>query len=648
MDGETDGVGLLLGNQRKGIVAIAIPLAVALLFQNLNNIVDSLWVSDLGGSAMAALGIVYPLYCVQLAIGNGLGIGVSAAIARHIGMKDRKGAEKAAAQGLVVSVQVSLIFTPLLVIVAPYLFPLMGAEEIADECMGYAFPLFVSTFPIVLSGIMAGMLRGEGAAKRSMIMQAAGAVVNIVLDPIMIFWMDMGVAGAAWATVISFGFSCVLAIVWYIRGRGLFVRIRKEYLIPDAVVRKDIFSVGLPEALELSVMNVFNIALNYCVLYCGGTDGAAIYSSSWRVFYILMVPAQAMGGALVSVCSAEYGMGRFDMIRDGFRFTASRAFLLLVLFSMIAATMADPIAGVFTHSEGLRHMQTEMRNMILMFCLFLPMMSFIYTGSSLMQAVDRARGGMYNSLARNLMLTGLFFFGAYCFGTLGSLWILLAIGEITGGLMMLVHAVVVFRRAEAAGPPSDCERGRWSRSASVATYQEDRYALDVLIVFHAGTHAEHVADHVFGDDLCGRPHGDYLSLAHHYDAVAVPRGQLKVVGDYHYEDAPFGDDAPAKVHEVELMVDVQMKRRLIQKEDLWLLGQGLGDHHPSPFPSGELADVAVAESEDPCGLHGRTDDVHLRIRVLIQHPGAGIPPHSDDLHDREGEVHVGVLLDRGH
>ena len=104
MDGETKGVELLIGNQRKGIVALAIPLAVALLFQSLNNIVDSLWVSDLGGSAMAALGIVYPIYCVQIGIGNGLGIGVSAAISRHIGMKDRALAERSAAQGLVVSV----------------------------------------------------------------------------------------------------------------------------------------------------------------------------------------------------------------------------------------------------------------------------------------------------------------------------------------------------------------------------------------------------------------------------------------------------------------------------------------------------------------------------------------------------------------
>ena len=361
---------------------------------------------------------------------------------------------------------------------------------------------------------MAGMLRGEGAAKRSMIMQASGAVMNIVLDPVMIFWLDMGVAGAAWATAISFAASCLIAIIWYIRGRGLFVRIRKEYLRSDRAVRKDIFSVGLPEALELSVMNVFNIALNFCVIMCGGTDGAAIYSSSWRVFYILMVPAQAMGGALVSVCSAEYGMGRFDMIRDGFRFTAVRAFLLLVLFSAITALMADPISGVFTHSDGLRHMQREMTDMILMFCVFLPMMSFIYTGSSLMQAVDRARGAMFNSLARNLMLTGLFFLGAYCFGTLGSLWILLAIGEIAGGLMMLVHAIAVFRKAEASGPPApsdaregSCRRLRAEhRNSQIIPVQRWRAVVDAYLERGSPRRASGSTDGVDGSEGTARPH----------------------------------------------------------------------------------------------------------------------------------------------
>ena len=127
MEEETEGVGLLLGNQRKGIVAMAVPLAVALLFQSLNNIVDSLWVSDLGSEAMAALGIVYPLYCVQIGIGNGLGVGVSAAIARSIGMKSREKAERAAAQGFVIAAQVSLIMTPVLVLAAPFLMPAMGA-----------------------------------------------------------------------------------------------------------------------------------------------------------------------------------------------------------------------------------------------------------------------------------------------------------------------------------------------------------------------------------------------------------------------------------------------------------------------------------------------------------------------------------------
>ena len=96
---ETEGTRLLRGDQRKGIIAMAIPIGVALLFQQLNNIIDSLWMSDLGGDALAAIGIVYPIFKALTGIGIGLGIGVSASIARSIGRGDHDTANRSAASG---------------------------------------------------------------------------------------------------------------------------------------------------------------------------------------------------------------------------------------------------------------------------------------------------------------------------------------------------------------------------------------------------------------------------------------------------------------------------------------------------------------------------------------------------------------------
>lgn len=459
MEAETSGTRTLLGNQRKGIVALAIPIGVALLFQQLNNIVDSIWVADLGGDALAALGLVYPIYSVLIGIGNGLGIGVSAAIACNIGMKNREDAHGSAGQGIILSLIVGLVLTPVLLLTAEPSLLLMGAGDMIDDCLEYAIPVYSCTFFIVLSGIMSGMLRGEGAARRSMAIQIVGALVNIVLDPIMIYGMGMGVAGAAWATSISFAVSCFMALFWYLRGKHMYVTLDRSCLRYNRRLCRSVLSVGAPEAAELSVMYIFNVVLNLIVIQCGGTDAVGIYSTGWRVAYIIMVVAQAMGGAMVAVCSAEYGMKRFDMIQDAFRYSVVCSFLWTAGMGVVMAIASGFLAESFTRSDDLAYMRDDMVLLFRLFALCLPVMTMVYTGSSMLQALNRATGAMLNSLLRNLMLCATFFIAMVAFGTMDSLFWAMALTEILGGALMGVHAWIVLRRvvAEEGGPATGPE-----------------------------------------------------------------------------------------------------------------------------------------------------------------------------------------------
>ena len=463
MEDGTEGTRTLLGNQRKGVIALAIPIGVALFFQQLNNIVDSLWVSGLGGDALAALGIVYPIYTILIGIGNGLGIGVAAAIARSIGEKHREDAVKSAGNGLTVSVIVGLVLTPILMLTAEPSMGLMGAGDTAGKCLEYAYPIYISTVFIIMSGVMSGMLRGEGAAKRSMVIQVAGAMVNIVLDPILIYTFDMGVAGAAWATVVAFVTSCAIAAYWYIRDNEMYVKLRRSDLRYDHRICKRIFSVGAPEALELSIMYFFNIFLNLLVIRCGGTDAVGIYSTGWRIANFILIIAQAMGGALVAVCSAEYGMKRFDMISDALRYTVVVSIIWTVVLSIVLALGSGVLTSVFTQAEDLRYLHDDTVRMFLSMAAFLPVMSMVYTGSALLQAIDRATGAMFNSLARNFLLCGTFYAATVLAGTLTSLWWAMAVSEIIGGLMMGAHAFLMLRRVSSEeGNPSSARRARLS------------------------------------------------------------------------------------------------------------------------------------------------------------------------------------------
>ena len=447
----TEGVRVLLGNQRKGVLTLAVPIAIALFVQNLNNIVDSFWVSDLGQNPMAALGIVYPIYCILIGIGNGLGIGVSAAIARNIGRKNHDDANGVAAQSLLITLIISLVMTVVLMATAVPVIEIMGGGDMIDACLSYGYPIYLGAFFIILSGVMSGMLRGEGAARRSMVIQVVGAAINIVLDPVLIFWCDMGVAGAAWATVIAFIISSLMAFYWYFRSKDMYVRFERKNFRINTALMKEVLNVGLPETIELTVMNFFNIFLNMFVIMCDGNAGLAVYTMVWRIGYLVMIPAQAMGGALVAVCSAEYGMKEFDMIRDAFVFTLKRSFLWLIALCILFAASAGLLAEVFLRTDYMIFMRDSMVEFTYAMAIFMPFFSMVFVGSSLMQALEKAGQAMMNTLVRNIVVTIAYGIVALVIhGDLTDIGIALIIVEGLGGVAMMLHAKLVLRKVTRA------------------------------------------------------------------------------------------------------------------------------------------------------------------------------------------------------
>lgn len=441
-------VRVMLGDPKKAIWYFSIPIAVALLVQQGNNIVDSIWVTALGGASMAALGIVYPVYAALVGVGTGLGIGASAAIARTIGRNNCDRASSIASQGFTMVIIMSLILTPVLILTARPLLELIGAGSTLEESLMYAYPLYISTILVLMSGMISGIMRGEGAVKRSMYIQVLAAVVNIILDPIFIYTFGWGVAGAAWATVVAFASSIVLGLYWYCVKNDMFLKIKIGAMRFSRSIQKEILSVGLPESMELAIINIFNILCNFFVIMVGGTDMVAMYSVAWRIALIIIIPAQAIGGAIVSACSAQYGMRRFDMMRSAFRYSIKSSMIWMLVMSVVLALSAGLMASVFTYPPDLNYMYGDMVTMLYFFVLFIPFMTFVYVGSSLLLALNRAAVAMVSSLIRNMVLVITFGIAAYTVGTAVSLWWMLVAGEVFGGLLMWYLAHVALKTAE--------------------------------------------------------------------------------------------------------------------------------------------------------------------------------------------------------
>jgi putative MATE family efflux protein len=444
----TKGVDVLLGDPKKAVVAFSIPIAVALLAQQGSLFADSVWVTALGGDALSAIGLVSPMYIVLTGLGAGLAVGTSAAIARYIGMKRADSANLIAVQSLLLCLAVAVILTPLLLLTARPLLEIIGAGDTIDSSVAFATPLYLSFVFILLANVMSGIMRGEGAARRSMYMLVIGAVTTIVLDPILIYTLDMGVAGAGWATSIGFGVSFLAGIYWYFLGSSMFIKLKKENLKLNLRAWKTILFVGVPQSAEFMVMGAFNIAFNGCVILIGGTDVMAIYTAAWRVIALIGIPAQAMGGAIISSCSAEFGMKRYDMIRQSFIYAAKMGLILLTILTIVMVALAGPIATLFSNDlmePALMH--SEMVKMLYIFAIFVPITALIYVGSSLLQSLARSKISLISTFIRNGTLAIGFLIATYTVGTLDSLWWAITIVEIMGSIIMGYWAYVILKDA---------------------------------------------------------------------------------------------------------------------------------------------------------------------------------------------------------
>lgn len=439
---QTKDVQVLLGEPKKAILIMMVPLAIAILVQNLNTLIDAIWIVGLGTDALGAMGLISPLCVTLVGVGNGIGIGASSAIARRIGKDEKEMADRTAAQAILLVVVIAALVTPFLMIFAGTIFEAMGAGSVIRYCYEYGYPMFATAVLTFLLGVMAGLLRGEGAAKKSMVILVISAVLNMTLDPIFIYTLGWGMAGAAWATVVSVAAAVAVAFYWYLVKKNMFVSLSLRGLRWNSPIQKDILIVGLPQTLELSIMSLMNLVLNTYIMTVGGTNAMAIFNGVWRINYMLFIPAEAIAGAVVPVCAVAYGMKNYDRIKDGFRQSLKISLILMLIITAVTYIGADQMVLMFAYSPETSMLQAEMANLLRICCSFLAMLTFTFVGSALLQALGRGILAMLSTLLRNLALIAIFAYAATT-NNLSAIWWGMSYGEIGGAILTLMISVAV-------------------------------------------------------------------------------------------------------------------------------------------------------------------------------------------------------------
>ena len=240
---ETKGVKTLLGDPKKAIITLALPMIIAMSVQTIYNFVDALWVSGFGSYifsseiiegtgklALAAIGFVLPFYMMGIALSTGLGVGGSSAVSRRIGAKDKTGADNVAVHSIILTLIIGVFFTIFLFFGAEIIMKWIGAGESLVFAISYGKIIFAGSIVIFFLNMATALLRGEGDAKRAMYALIFGAVLNIILDPIFIYTLKLGIAGAAYATVLSMIITSFILIYWLFFRKDTYVPVSYTHL----------------------------------------------------------------------------------------------------------------------------------------------------------------------------------------------------------------------------------------------------------------------------------------------------------------------------------------------------------------------------------------------------------------------------------
>ncbi len=424
---------VMLGDPKKAVLVMTLPLIVSYAIAQVNSFADTAWCAGLGAECSTALSTINPLYWLINGFGTGIGVGAAASIARHLGRNETEDAEALLPQTLVLSVIVGIvIMVPLLIFVRPILIAI-SLGDVADMCMDYLLPVVISSPVFVLNGAVAGMLRAEGAARKSMAILLLAAVMNIVLDPVLIYGADLGLMGAGIATAVSTLASTVLGLYWFMSGR-MYLRISFKGFRVRFDKMKDILAVGLPRTVEIFFIASLSFSQRIILIPNLGVMSSAMYNVPWSFVNLVIVISQAAAAALVPVCSAALAVKDPDKADTAFRFISVFSLAAMCGLALIIAVFADYMVIPLSTEASLEPYRDMYAYGLRVYMACVPFLALIDLGGALLQSLRQAKIPMYTALIRNIILIVMI---AFCSTMEQVYWAVFAI-EVIGGTLNLV------------------------------------------------------------------------------------------------------------------------------------------------------------------------------------------------------------------
>lgn len=340
---------------KKLIINMALPMMISMLVQALYNVVDSIFVAKIEEDALTAVTLAFPMQSLMIAVGTGTGVGVNALLSKALGEKDFKRASKAANNGLFLTLASFVLFLMIgLFIAGPFISSQTSSSVISRYGTDYLRIVCCLSFGLFFQVMFERLLQSTGRTVQSMISQGTGAIVNIILDPIMIFGLlgfpRLGVAGAAYATVIGQMCAACMGLYMNLKHNPEIRLSTADIMHPDKEIVKRVYYVGIPSILMVSIGSIMTYMMNR-ILIAFSTTATAVFGVYFKLQSFIFMPVFGLNNGLIPVLAYNYGARNKGRIVEALKFSLCLAVGIMITGMLIFHLIPETLLGLFNASE---------------------------------------------------------------------------------------------------------------------------------------------------------------------------------------------------------------------------------------------------------------------------------------------------------
>ncbi|WP_321329230.1 MATE family efflux transporter [uncultured Ilyobacter sp.] len=385
------------GDISKVLTKMSVPGIIAMLINAIYNIVDSMFIGMLGNTeAMGATSVIFPLFMLIAALGQMFGVGAGSYIARLLGAGNKNQAEKVVSTTFYTAIIMSILFTvSVLTLINPTLRILGATDTIMPYALTYGKILVTGAIFTIINMTLNNTIRAEGNAKYSMIAISLGAILNVILDPLFMFGFNMGIKGAAIATVLSTSISSIYLLRYYFSGKS-FIKITREKFTPKLSLYSEIMKVGGATFARQALASLSLGILNSKAAFYGDSTVAAMGIST-RVTSAVLYIVIGYNQGFMPIAAYNYGAEKYDRLKSAIRISLIRLTVFCTFATFIFMFFTEDILRLFSSDpEVIERGKATLRAMSIL----IPTLGFQQIYAVLYQALGKSVGALVLSSAR--------------------------------------------------------------------------------------------------------------------------------------------------------------------------------------------------------------------------------------------------------